>query len=276
MSSISLEEPGAYQSLQMVLQNEFGIVIGEERENTITAKLKPVISEFSLDSLQALVSEMQNKGSSKIKNGVLQAITSHEDAWFEPDELFNLLDDYLLPDMLKPGRDSYRIWVIGCNTGQLPYSLAMKIHQAGKQANAATSVTIEATDISEVAVNRAARGVFEEASMEGMVDPLKKKYMDQQSGQWRVIDDIKSMINFSTCNLLEDFEDKGHFDLIICLDVLLYFSVPVKAQLLESFSTLLDPSGILIAGMTEPVLPLNSNFDMVRHEDGIFYRQKTD
>ncbi len=276
MSSIPLEERGAYQSLQMVLQNEFGIVIGEERENTITAKLKPVISEFNLDSLQDLVSEIQNKGSSEIKNGVLQAITSHEDAWFEPKELFNLLDDYLLPDILSPGRNSYRIWVIGCNTGQLPYSLAMKINEAGKLANAATSVTIEATDISEVAVNRAANGIFEEASMEGMVDPFKKKYMDQQSGQWHVIDDIKSMINFSTCNLLQDFEDKGHFDLIICQDVMVYFSVPVKAQLLESFSTLLDPSGILIAGMTEPVIPLNNNFDMVRHDAGIFYRQKTD
>jgi len=276
MSSISPEERGAYQSLQTVLQNEFGIVIGEERKNSITAKLKPVISEFSLDSLQALVSEMQNKGSSKIKNGVLQAITSHEDAWFEPEELFNLLDDYLLPDILNPDRNNYRIWVIGCNTGQLPYSLAMKINQAGKQANAAASVTIEATDISKIAVNSAAGGVFEEASMDGMVDPYQKIYMDEQSGQWRVIDDIKSMINFSSCNLLEDFEDKGHFDLIICLDVLVYFSVPVKAQLLESFSTLLDPSGILIAGMTEPVLPLNNNFDMVRHDAGIFYRQKTD
>ena len=275
MSSISLEEQSAYQTLQAVLQNEFGIVIGEERENSITAKLKPVISGFNLDSLQALVSEMQNEHSSKVRNGVLQAITSHEDAWFEPKELFNLLDDYLLPDILKPGRDSYRIWVIGCNKGQLPYSLAMKIFQAREQANAAASVTIEATDISELAVNSAARGVFEKVSMEGMVDPYRKKYMDEQSGQWRVNDDIKSMINFSTCNLLEDFEDKGHFDLIICLDVLVYFSFPVKAQLLESFSTLLDPSGILIAGMTEPVLPLNDNFDMVRHDAGIFYRQKT-
>jgi len=276
MSSISLEKRSAYQSLQMVLQNEFGIVIGEERKNSITAKLNPVISEFSLDSLQALVGEMQNKGSDEIKNGVLQAITSHEDAWFEPKELFNLLDDYLLPDILNTGRNNYRIWVIGCNAGQLPYSLAMKIHQAGKQANVAPRLTIEATDISGIAVHSAARGIYEEASMEGMVDPYKKKYMDEQSGQWRVNADITSMIKFSTCNLLEDFDDKGHFDLIICNDVLVYFSVPVKAKLLESFSNLLDPSGILIAGMNEPVLPLNNNFDMVRHDAGIFYRQKAD
>ena len=276
MSSISPEQGGAYQSLQMVLQNEFGIVIGEERKNSITAILKPVISEFNLDSLQTLVDEMRNKDSNGIRNGVLQAITSHEDAWFEPKELFNLLDEYLLPDMLNTGRSNYRVWVVGSNAGQLPYSLAMKIHQAGKQASAATRVTIEATDISENAVQRAATGIYEEASMKGMIDPYQKKYMDEQSGQWRVNDDIKSMISFSSCDLLEDFEDKGHFDLIICLDVLVYFSVPVKAKLLESFSTLLDPSGILIAGMNEPVMPLNDNFEMVRHDAGIFYRQKAD
>ena len=276
MSSISLEQGGAYQSLQMVLQDEFGIVIGEERKNSISAKLDPVISEFSLGSLDALVDEMQTKDSIEIKNAVLQAITAHEDAWFEPEELFNLLDDYLLAGMLDAGRNNYRIWVIGSNAGQLPYSLAMKIYQAGKEANAATRVTIEATDISATAVSSAASGVYEEASMQGMVDSYQKKYMDEKSGQWHVNDDIKSMVNFSSCNLLEDFEDKGHFDLIICLDVLVYFSVPVKGKLLESFSTLLDPSGILIAGMSEPVIPFNDNFEMVRHDAGIFYRQKAD
>ena len=276
MSSISLEQGGAYQSLQMVLQNEFGIVIGEERRNSITAKLNPVISAFSLDSLDVLVDEMQNKDSVEIRNGVLQAITSHEDDWFEPKELFNLLDDYLLADILNTSRDSYRVWVIGSNAGQLPYSLAMKIHMAAKQANAATRVTIEATDVSDTIVHDAATGVFEQVSMKGMENPYQRKYLDEQSGQWQVNEDIKSMINFSSCNLLEDFEDKGHFDLIICLDVLVYFSVPVKGKLLSSFSTLLDPSGVLIAGMNEPVLPYNSNFEMVRHEDGIFYRQKAD
>ena len=276
MSSISLEQGGEYQPLKMVLHDEFGIVIGEERMNSITAKLTPVISEFSLGSLEALVGEMQTQGSIKIKNAVLQAITAHEDAWFEPKELFNLLDDYLLAGMLDADRKNYRIWVIGSNAGQLPYSLAMKIHQAVKQANTATRVTIEATDISATAVSSAARGVYEEASMDGMVESYQKRYMDEKSAQWHVNDEIKSMINFSSCNLLEDFEDKGHFDLIICLDVLVYFSVPVKGRLLESFSTLLDPSGILIAGISEPVLPFNNKFEMVRHDAGIFYRQKAD
>ena len=88
MSSIALEEGGAYQSLQMMLQDEFGIVIGEERRNAITAKLNPVMSAFSLDSLDALVDALRTRESGAIKNGILQAITAYETAWFSPKELF--------------------------------------------------------------------------------------------------------------------------------------------------------------------------------------------
>jgi chemotaxis protein methyltransferase CheR len=275
MSSIDSAEGGAYQSLQMFLQEEFGIVIGEERERSITTQLEPVISQYSMDSLQALVNEMQ-KDAVDIRNSVLQAITSHEDNWFEPKELFTLLDDYLLAEIVDAGRKRYRIWVIGSRSGQLPYSLAMKIHQAAQQANSSTRVSIEATDIDEAAVASAVKGVYPPASLQGMDDQLQKKYVQEESGYWRVNDDIRSMVEFSSCNLLEDFEDKGHFDLIICHDVLVYFSVPVKTRLLDSFATLLDPSGILVAGVSEPVLPFNDNFEMVRHEAGIFYRQKAD
>jgi chemotaxis protein methyltransferase CheR len=276
MSSISLQEGGAYQVLQMVLQDEFGIVVGEDQSNSITEKLTPVLAEFSLGSLDALVDEIRNGDAVDLRNSVLHAITTREDEWFEPKELFDLLDDYLLPDMLGSGRDNYRIWVIGANAGQLPYSLAMKINQAIRDTNSSTRVTIEATDVSDVVMHAAARGIYEKSSMEGMQEAYQKKHMDEQAGRWHVDDEIKSMIAFSTCNLHDDFEDKGHFDLILCLDVLAYFSVPVKTRLLDSFSNLLDPSGILIAGMNEPVLPFNSNFEMVRHADGIFYRQKSD
>ena len=116
-----------YSGILKELAKRGFVVIGEERQNSITAKLKPVISKYGLDSLQALADTLKNKDSVDIRNSVLQAITTHEDAWFHPPELFNLLDDYLFSNMLDSGHKRYRIWVIGCGAGQLPYSLAMKI-----------------------------------------------------------------------------------------------------------------------------------------------------
>ena len=272
--SIALEDGGAYQSLQIILQDAFGVVIGEGRNHSILAKLKPVIAEFNLGTLEGLVSELQKSGPNEVKNSVLQAITAHEDAWFTPEELFRLLDDYLLAEIMKSGRHSYRIWVIGSGAGQLPYSLAMNIHQAIKQANSSTKVRIEATDVNANAVDMAAKGEYEPTSLEGMPDTSRNKFMGQRSGLWQVRDEIRSMVSFSTCNLHEDIEHKGHFDLIICVGVLVYFSVPMRTKLLRSFARLLDPSGVLVAGLSEPVLPFNDQFDMVRLDSGIFYRQR--
>lgn len=272
--SNTLGEGDVYQSLRMVLQNTFGVVIGEGRKNAMLASLRPVMSEFNLDTLEKLVSKLQTKNSASLKNSVLQAITTHHGAWFEPKELFGLLDNYLLAEMLASGRQDYRIWVIGSGTGQLPYSLAMKLDQASNKPGSTTKVTIDATDTPTDVVATARAGIYDETAMENITSSLRNKYMVPKSGRWQVVDDIKSMVNFSSCHLLEGVEDRGHYDLIICLEVLVYFSVAVKTRLLDAFAGLLDPSGILIAGLNEPILPFNKNFEMVRHESGIFYRQK--
>jgi chemotaxis protein methyltransferase CheR len=272
--SSALDESNVFQSLQLVLQDAFGVVIGEGRNRFVLAKLKSVMSEFGLASLEDLIAELKKNNPSQIKNRVLQAITAHEAAWFEPRDLFRLVDDYLMADMLESRRRNYRIWVIGCGSGPLPYSLAIAIQQARQELNSSTEVSIEATDVPATIVTSAEIGRYQSDALQGLPDVLKNKYMSQKSGMWEVNDDIKSMVNFSACHLLDDFEHMGHLDLIICLDVLIYFSMPIKTRLLESFAKLLDPSGILVAGLTEPVLPRNENFDMVRHEAGIFYRQK--
>jgi chemotaxis methyl-accepting protein methylase len=91
MSSIALEEGGAYQSLQMLLQDEFGVVIGEERKKSITAKLRPVMVAFNLDSLDALVDALRIEESAAIKNSILQAITAYEAEWFDPPAVLTIV-----------------------------------------------------------------------------------------------------------------------------------------------------------------------------------------
>ncbi len=272
--SSALDESNVFQSLRLVLQDAFGVVIGEGRNRSVVSKLKAVTSEFGLASLEDLIAELRKNSTSPIKNRVLQTITAHESAWFEPRELFRLIDGYLLTDMLESNRRNYRIWVVGCGTGPLPYSLAMTIQHARQELNSSTNVSIEATDVPATMVTSAEIGRYQTDALQGLSDVVKNKYMGQKSGMWEVNDEIKSMVNFSTRHLLDDFEHMGHFDLIICLDVLIYFSMPVKTRMLDSFAKMLDPSGILVAGLTEPVLPRNKNFDMVRHDAGIFYRQR--
>jgi len=103
-----------------------------------------------------------------------------------------------------------------------------------------------------------------------------KKYLTGNEGLWEVDESLRSILHFTSCDLLGGATSMGDCDLIICPDELIYFSNGVKRGILEDFAQLLDPSGILIVGANEPVVPFCDRFELVNHESGTFYRQLPD
>ncbi len=262
-----------YQSMMLALRDTLGVVVVDENHGLITDKLKPIMAEFDIDSLEVLADRLHDEQSGHLRTGVLQAITAHDTAWSGYPGLSSLMNEYVLPDMVNQNRMDYRLWTVGCGHGQIAYSLAMLIDEFKQKNGLSTNVEIVATDISEPAVQQAAEGSFDEAMLQGLTKPYLQKYMTSENGQWRVNESLRSMLYFSACDLLEPFDSMGHFDLIICPDVLIYFSAQIKSDILEGFARLLDPSGILIVGSSESVLPFTSHFELVDHEAGVFYRQ---
>ena len=97
--------------------------------------------------------------------------------------------------------------------------------------------------------------------------------MTRKNDEWEIEPSIRSMLHFKTCSLLDGIEDMGHFDLVICLDVLIYFSNGVKKRIIDALADVLDPSGILIVGANESVTPFSKRFELISHETGTFFRQ---
>jgi chemotaxis protein methyltransferase CheR len=273
MSAAAFEQNDGYQHLQLVLQDEFGIVIGDERRSFINARLKPVIDEFVTTDLHGLADRLVDTTSVKLRNAVLLAITSHACAWFEPAEVFALLADYVLPGLMN--KRSARIWIIGCGSGALPYSVSMAVTEAQKQAGRELDVEIVATDIDESIMAQAREAIYDQSSLSNLDEHRMHKYMSAEGKNRRVNDDIRSRLTFNSCNLQEDFSAMGHFDVVICLHTLLYFSVAIKRHILDGIAERLAPSGILLVGANETVIPLCRDFDRVEIEAGVFYRQKS-
>jgi chemotaxis protein methyltransferase CheR len=272
MSAAAFEQNDGYQHLQLVLQDEFGIVLGDERRSFINARLQPVIDEFVTNDLHGLADRLSDAKSVKLRNAVLLAITSYTTIWFEPAELFALLADYVLPGLLD--RRSVRIWIIGCGSGALPYSVSMAVTEALKLAGRQLEVKIVTSDIDESVMAQAREAVYDQSSLRNLDENRMHKYMTAEGDNRRVKDDIRSRVTFSTCNLLDDFSGMGHFDVVICLDTLMYFSVAIKRHILDGIAGLLAPSGILLVGPNETVIPLSRDFDRVEIDAGVFYRQK--
>jgi chemotaxis protein methyltransferase CheR len=273
MSAAAFELNDGYQHLQLVLQDEFGIVLGDERRSRMTARLKPVIDEFVCNDLHGLADRLSNDTSVELRNAVLLAITSYTTAWFEPAEIFALLAEYVLPELTH--KRSARIWVVGCGSGALPYSVSMAVTEAQKQAGRKLAVEIVTTDIGEPILAQAREAVYDQSSLRNLDENRMHKYLLAEGENRRLNDEIRSRITFQTCNLLDDFSAMGHFDVVICVDTLMYFSVAIKRHILDGISDLLAPSGILLVGSNETVIPLCRNFDRVEISAGVFYRQKS-
>ena len=254
MTTVSDDKVDEYQALLLALEEVFGVVVGEQKRSLMTTKFQSVMESFGIDSLAMLANRIRGEQSHQLRAAVLQAITSNDVSWFSYPEISGLLNDYLLPNAVNQNKNDYRIWVVGSGFGQLAYSLAMSIEEFKQNHGISNDFEIVATDISEDVVNQAAKGRYDEAMLEGLSAHYKKQYMLPEDEHWTVSPAIKSMVRFATCDLLEMIDGMGHFDLVVCPDVFIYFSTSVKRKILEEMARLLDPSGILLVGANEPVV----------------------
>lgn len=276
MSPVAQKKTEQYQAFLLALQDVLGVVVGEEKRSLILEKLMPVMSSHGHKSIEVLADAMRDESASELRASVLQAITSQDSTWFGNSDITRLLTEYVLPGLINQNKLNYRIWMLGCGSGQNAYSLAMTIDAFKRDYDMACSVEIVATDLSESTVKQAASGLYEATMLNGLPEHYRQKYMNRAGDEWEVEPSISAMLQFKTCSLIEGFENMGHFDLVICPDMLIYFYNGMRKQILNQFADLLDPSGMLIVGANESVTPFCKRFEQINHETGTFYRQLPD
>lgn len=273
MSPAAQKKPDDYQSLLVVLQEVLGIVVDDDNHAQLRQKLVPIMAEHDCNSLNRLAEILRDEPSNVLRSSILQSITEHNSEWFAYPDISMLLKEYVLPGIINENKSAYRVWVVGCGQGQIAYSMAMVVEDFRRQNDMNCSVEIVATELSEFTVSRAEAGRYDLSRLSGLPLDYKQKFMDAHDDKWEVSQEIKSMVQFKVCNLLEQFTYMGRFDLIICPDVLVYFCNAIKSEILSEFAELLDSSGMLIVNTNEPVTPFCENFELVNHEVGVFYRQ---
>ena len=173
--------------------------------------------------------------------------------------------------------ENAHIWVVGCGQGQSAYSLAMEIAEYEGKTGETKNFQLFATDSTERDIKQAQSATYRAQQLSGLSEGYKKLYttINDTGDRWSIKDKIRKNIQFSQCDLTEDFQSMQAMDLIICPEVLVYFSNGVKAGILQQFSTLLKSGGIFLTGSNQAVTPLSEGFERVEHPTGVFYRQKS-
>jgi chemotaxis protein methyltransferase CheR len=178
---------------------------------------------------------------------------------------FQTLQNIILPQLLEDNR-RLNIWSAACSCGQEPYTLAMILEELKPGFH-----RILATDIDESAMKQARNGgPYIPYDVRNVPKNILEKYFVQDGAGYWVNEAIKRKVIFQRRNLLEDTFERN-YDLIVCRNVIIYFSEPVRDQLYQRFHQSLKPNGILFLGGSEVVLrPGEQGFNMLRPS---FYRK---
>ncbi len=266
--------PADYDFLSDLLKRHSGLALGPGKEYLLESRLMPVAVTLGHADLPGLVAHLRGAPSPATVKTVCDAMTTGETLFFRDSKPFVALEKEILPAAAKRAREAgrpVRIWCAASSTGQEPYSIAMIVAQVEKQLEG-TKVEITATDYSAQALARARAAVYNQFEVQrGLPVQLLVKHFKQTPDGFELAPDIRNRVTFQEINLLNPFPAYWQFDVIFCRNVLIYFDVPTKKDVIDRMARLLVRGGSLFLGGTESTLGITDSVVRVpNHPSGVF------
>ncbi len=269
----------SYSAFCEFLDSACGIVLGANKEYLVSSRLRPILESNDLSSLEDLLSKLKF-GNLKLRQAVVDAMTTNETLWFRDDHPYRYFKEELLEQLYKeaPSRKP-RIWSAACSSGQEPYSIAICATEFAKTKPLLGSrgLDIVATDISSSILEAAKAGEYDTLALNrGMSPDRLNLFFDKTpSNTWVIKPNIKRLVQFKSLNLQESYVALGgKLDMVFCRNVLIYFSAENKKKILEKIHAQLRPGGYLMLGASESIGPAGEKFNMQQYRGGIVYQAK--
>jgi len=268
-----------FDHFRQFLQDACGIALGDNKQYLVSNRIRRLLEEHKLESFSELVRALKLNSHRKLKDQVIDAMTTNETFWFRDIYPYDYLRNTLFPQLMGGNNKMFgavRIWSAACSTGQEPYSISMIAEEYKRQSmgSLARPVQIVATDLSSIVLEQARRGEYDRLSvLRGLSAERLERYFDQQQENlWRIKPVVRERVEFKAFNLMDTYASLGKFDIVFCRNVLIYFNADLKRQILQKIHASLKPQGILYLGSSEGLAGAADLFEMVRCEPGILYK----
>jgi two-component system CheB/CheR fusion protein len=197
--------------------------------------------------------------------------------FFRDPDLFNVLRDRVTPDVVEAARQrdhTIRLWSAGCATGEEAYSLAILLAEVLGDDLEQFHVRIFATDLDPDAITFARQGVYAPSSLSALDPAIVERHFDLIDGSYQITKRIRALTVFGQHNLGER-APFPRVDLVLCRNVLIYFTTDLQRRILQLFAFSIRDGGYLILGKSETTTPFGDPFSQ---DDGRLkiYRRRGD
>ena len=176
-------------------------------------------------------------------------LTINVSEFYRNTDQWKLLVEEYAPELITKFGKNLKIWSAACSTGDEPYSLVMALSSLIDM----RSIKIQATDLDKQVIAQAKTGLYGEKSIAGVPAEYKKKYFTKVGSSYQISDEIKSHVQFQEHNLLRD-KYPTDCNLIVCRNVLIYFTEEAKYEVYGKFAASLKKGGLLFIGSTEQIV----------------------
>jgi two-component system CheB/CheR fusion protein len=276
VAALVVPESDPSDSLQVIFQmvlDKTGCDFSDYKPSTIRRRLDRRMVVHKLTRLEDYVRYLERSPTEidLLFKDILISVTR----FFRDPDTFQVLGETItkLVETKKPG-DSIRIWVPGCATGEEVYSIAiLLVETLGDRLNS-ISIQIFGTDIDVDAINRARKGVYPGAVIEGMDLALRERYFAGDHNTFQIRKSVREMVVFARQDLIRD-PPFSHLDLVSCRNVLIYFNSTLQQRLMPIFHYVLRPGGYLFLGKSESIGPFDNLFIPVGRKEKIYRRRDT-
>jgi chemotaxis protein methyltransferase CheR len=249
--------------LASLLETRTGQQLALGRRWRVDTALAPIMRRDGFDSVEQLVARLVSGADPKLTQSVIEALLNNETYFFRDKLPFDLLLGGPLKrlEAARAGSRKLAIWSIGCSTGQEPYSLAMAF--AAEEARwRGWTIDIVGTDVSRSVIARAREGRYSQFEVQrGLpVMQMVRWFAEEGGGQWRIAGKLRDAVRFEVRNVIERPPPPGRFDIILCRNVLLYFSKDMRRLAFSRMADAIAPDGALMLGAGETVIGQTDRF----------------
>ena len=195
---------------------------------------------------------------SALRNDLLITVTR----FFRDLAAWELLEQHVLPHLLKQSssQQTLRIWMTACATGEEAYSMAMLLRELIDTSSSATTVKIFATDVDQIALDKASSGIFSELSVSTLSQERRDRFfLRRDDNRFEVSRSLREMIIFANHNLATDV-GFTNVDVVTCRNVLIYMQYQLQYRVLRNLHFALKAEGILFLGESETLGTLEPEF----------------
>ena len=270
-----------FAQLRDFIYAQSGIYVADNRKYLVENRLATRIKELNLKSFAEYHTFLQYDAWRRQElNRLFEVITTNETSFYRNPPQLKVFQEMVLKDVLdklKAQRQKrLRIWSAGCSTGEEPYTIAIILHEVLRSEIAAWDIRITANDLSEAVLAQARAGVYSEYSLRTTPKEIVARYFVADGANFKLKPDVKRLVSFGQINLSDRMQlkrvERSH--IVFCRNVIIYFDVEMKKNVITAFYDNLLPGGQLLIGHSESLHNISRAFRPKHYPGAIIYSKE--